>query len=104
MSQESRSNLILASDLRLKNEENYQDYKYNIKNITRANCLWMIYRPKSLTPPKFADKFDDGVTYKEISAIDNYARGDPKKKSCISNNLSKSIATQINRLETAKEM
>ncbi|KAI0991814.1 hypothetical protein K3495_g16373, partial [Podosphaera aphanis] len=104
MSQESGSSLMLASNLRLKGEDNYQDWKYNIENIARVHGLRRYYHPKAPAPPKFVDEFDDGVTEKDIIAFDSWARGDSKMKLCISNNVSTSIASQINRLSTAKEM
>ena len=104
MSQESGSTLMLASNLKLKGEQNYQDWKYNIENIARVHGLRNYYHPKAPAPPKFVDEFDDDVTEKDIIAFDNWARGDSKMKLCISNNVSSSIASQINRLSTAKEM
>ena len=55
-------------------------------------------------PPKCVDEFDENVSEKDIKAFDDWARGDPKMKLIITNNVSASIAGQVDPLSTAKEM
>lgn len=104
IAQLSGASMMLASNLRLRGEDNYQQWKYNIENMARVNGLRKYYHPKAPAPPKFVDEFDDDVSPKDIMAYDEWARGDSKMQLCISNNVSTSIASQINNLRTAKEM
>lgn len=50
------------------------------------------------------DKFDEKSSEKEIMAIDDWARRDSKIYICISSNDLFSIASQINSLETVKNV
>ena len=90
--------------MKLRGEENYQQWKNTIENVARVHGLRKFYHSKAPLPPKFVDEFDDGVSQKEFLEYDDWAKGDAKMKLCISNNVSSSILCQINSLNTAREM
>lgn len=104
MSQESGASLLLASNLKLRGEENYQQWKFTMENVARVHGLRRFYHPKAPKPPKFVDEFDEGVSEEEFQKYDEWAKGDSKMKLCISSNVSTSILCQINSFATAKEM
>ena len=104
MSQESGASLLLASNLKLRGEENYQQWKFTMENVARVHGLRKFYHPKAPAPPIFVDEFDEGVSEKDFQKYDEWAKGDSKMKLCISSNVSSSILCQINSLGTAKEM
>ena len=104
MAQESGSSMMLAPNLRLRGEDNYQQWRYNMENIARVHGLRKYYHPNAPAPPKCVDEFDENVSEKDIKAFDDWARGDSKMKLIITNNVSASIAGQVDRLSTAKEM
>ncbi|KAI0993905.1 hypothetical protein K3495_g14279, partial [Podosphaera aphanis] len=104
MSQDTGSSASLPTAYRLKGEENYAQWKFDIENIARVHGLRKYYHPKSPAPPKVVDEFDDDASAEDIKAYDEWARGDAKMKLIIRTNVSTSFASQLNRLSTAKEM
>ncbi|KAI0999916.1 hypothetical protein K3495_g8280, partial [Podosphaera aphanis] len=104
MSQESGASLLLASNLKLRGEENYQQWKFTIENLARVHGLRRFYHPKAPAPPNFVDEFDESISVEDFRKYDDWARGDSKMKLCIANNVSPSISCQLNSLNTAKEM
>ena len=104
MSQDLGGSTLLPSVHRLRGEENFQQWKYDIENIARVHGLRKFYHPKASASPKVVDEFDEDASSEEIKAYDAWARGDSKMKLCITNNVSSTIAAQLNRLKTAKDM
>ena len=104
MAQEPGSSIILAQNLRLRGEDNYQQWRYNKENIARVHDLRKYFHPNAPAPPKFVDEFDSKASADDIKAFDEWARGDSKMKLCITHNVSASIAGQVDQFNTAKEM
>lgn len=104
MSLDTGSGASLPTAYRLRDEESYAQWKFDIENISHVHGLRNYYHPKSPAPPKVADEFDDDVSSEDIQAYDNWARGDAKMKLIIRTNVSTSIASQLNRLNTSKEI
>lgn len=104
MAQEPGSSMILAQNLRLRGEDNYQQWKYNMENLARVHGLRKYFHPHAPAPPKFVDEFDEKASAEDIIAFDMWARGDSKMKLCITNNVSASIAGQVDQFSTAREM
>lgn len=63
-----------------------------------------ILASQSASSSKFVDEFNDDVTKKDKIAFDNWAKVDSKMKLFTSKNISASIVSQVNTLDTAKEM
>lgn len=66
ISQDSGSSMMLPASHRLRGEENYAQWKYDIENIARVHDLRRYYHPKAPVPPKIIDEFDDGASAEEV--------------------------------------
>ncbi|KAI0998951.1 hypothetical protein K3495_g9245 [Podosphaera aphanis] len=93
MSIDTGSSALLPTTYRLRGEENYAQWKFDIENIARVHGLRKYYHPKSPAPPKVVDEFDDDASPEDIQAYDNWARGDAKMKLIIRTNVSTSVAS-----------
>ena len=106
MSQESSSagSIYLASNLKLRGEENYSLWKRSIENLAIMHDLQDHYHPKAPKPPKQIDVYGKEANSDEIVKFKEWQRKDARMKLIITGNLSISLASQVENLDTARAM
>ena len=106
MSHESSSagSLYLAPNLRLVGEENYSLWKRSIINLAIVHDLIDHYHPDAPEPTAEINIFNKKLNAGDINLYKDWCRKDAKMKLIITGNLSSTLASQVENLETAKAM